>query len=61
MKALKTIAKALLTITLLGCCVLAISEAETASLQVVTTTSAILGACLSYKGLDKLGTFKDIR
>lgn len=61
MKALKSIAKAALTIALIVASVLVFAEASTALGQVILSGSALLTIFGSYKGLEALGTFNNIK
>lgn len=61
MKAIKTIAKVALTVTLLASVVLVFSEASTKLLQICVSGGSLLTSWLSYKGLDALGAFDTIK
>lgn len=61
MKTLKTIAKVTLTVILIAASILAFSEAETALLQAIVSGGALLTIYGSYKGLEALGTFTNIK
>lgn len=56
----KNIAKAALTIILFAAVILTLSEASTASLQLLTSGAGLLTIIASYKGLERLGTFETI-
>ena len=61
MKTIKTIAKVTLTLALLAASVLVFSEASTALGQVFLSGGSLLTIYGSYKGLEALGTFNNIK